>query len=68
MKKKISLALSILLFITAVINFSLLSNGKSATLFIIIYWLLNSIKLGLDIKKWAGLMPALFFFDFLLKL
>ena len=51
MKKKISLALSILLFITAVINFSLLSNGKSATLFIIIYWLLNSIKLGLDIKK-----------------
>jgi len=51
MKKKISLALSISLFLTAVVNFSLLVNHKSAALFIIIYWLLNSIKLGMDIKK-----------------
>jgi len=51
MKKKISLILSILLFLTAVTNFTLLSNNKSAAIFIILYWLLNSIKLGMDIKK-----------------
>ena len=51
MKKKINFILSVLLFLTAVINFTLLYNNKSATFFIIIYWLFNSIKLGIDIKK-----------------
>ena len=51
MKKKISLVLSISLFLAAVTNFLLLINNKSAAICIIIYWLLNSIKLGIDIKK-----------------
>lgn len=51
MKKQINLTLSILLFLTALTNFLLLINSKSAALFIIIYWFLNSIKLGIDIKK-----------------
>jgi len=51
MKKKISLILSILLFLVAATNFTLLVNNKSTALFIMIYWFINSIKLGMDIKK-----------------
>ena len=51
MKKKIDFILSILLFIAATITLILVATKNNATISIAIYWLLNSFKLGLLLKK-----------------
>lgn len=51
--KKLIFLFNIIIFILALIILVLLINKQNASLFIMLYWLFNSIKIGCDIFKRA---------------
>ena len=52
--KNLLFSLNCMIFIDAIVILVTLLNNQNAAFFVIIYWLLNSIKIGIDLFKRAS--------------